>query len=354
MVIFPSIGEVFHFDVKNHEGELTKVKKFWVKVLPWRKEMVTCALESGADAVLVPDGYYKRVKELGVIDVVAKDGDIKLGEDAIELEVKGKEDEEEALRLSRHKTLILKMRDWTIIPLENLVSQTEGLIVVVRSAEEARTAIQILERGVDGVLLETGDMNEVSLTGDVIKRRDEDLHLKAAKVTKIKPLGMGDRVCVDTCTNMGLGEGILVGNTSDCFFLVHSESVENPYVEPRPFRVNASGVHAYTLVPGGRTRYLSELRAGDEVLIVDKSGRTQVAVVGRCKVERRPLMLVEAEYEGRSYHLILQNAETIRLTDPSGEPVSVVELKEGSEVLVWLGEAGRHFGVKISETIVEK
>ena len=50
---------------------------------------------------------------------------------------------------------------------------------------------------------------------------------------------------------MGLCEGILVGNTASGFFLVHSESIDNPYVASRPFRGNAGAVHAYTLAPGG-------------------------------------------------------------------------------------------------------
>jgi 3-dehydroquinate synthase II len=45
---------------------------------------------------------------------------------------------------------------------------------------------------------------------------------------------MGDRVCVDTCTMMGEGQGILVGNTSSAFLLVQAETQENPYVAPRP------------------------------------------------------------------------------------------------------------------------
>ena len=63
---------------------------------------------------------------------------------------------------------------------------------------------------------------------------------------------MGDRVCVDTCSNLGLGEGMLVGNAANALFLVHAESLENPYVAPRPFRVNAGPVHAYIRVPGTR------------------------------------------------------------------------------------------------------
>jgi len=165
---------------------------------------------------------------------------------------------------------------------------------------------------------------------------------------------MGDRVCVDTCANMGLGEGMLVGNSSGGLFLVHAESLENPYVAPRPFRVNAGPVHAYIRVVGGKTRYLGELAAGDEVLIVNHLGRTWPAVVGRVKVERRPLMLVAAQAGGQEITAILQNAETIRLTRPNGEAVSIVTLQPGDEVQVALEESGRHFGHKIQETILEK
>jgi 3-dehydroquinate synthase II len=147
---------------------------------------------------------------------------------------------------------------------------------------------------------------------------------------------------------------MLVGNSSGGLFLVHAESLENPYVAPRPFRVNAGPVHAYIRVTPDKTRYLGELAAGDEVLVVDYQGRTRPAVVGRVKVERRPLMLVAAEVGSREITTILQNAETIRLTRPNGEAVSIVTLQPGDEVLVALEETGRHFGHKIQETIVEK
>ncbi|MEW5768434.1 MAG: 3-dehydroquinate synthase II [bacterium] len=331
----------------------SKLKKVWVKVVPWKKEIVTCALESGAEAVMVPDGYTEKVKGLGIIKTIAGDGDIKLGEEVIEFEINSKEDEEEALRLSKSKTLILRMKDWTIIPLENLIAQTEGLIVEVKEADEARTALQILEKGVDGILLSTSDPNEIKECMKIVQSSHQ-ISLSKARISKIKPLGMGDRVCIDTCTHMTEGEGILVGNSSSAMFLVHSESISNPYVEPRPFRVNAGGVHAYTLTPEGKTRYLSELKSGDEVLIVNYQGSAEPAICGRAKVERRPLMLVEAETQGKTVSLILQNAETIRLTSPEGKAVSIVELKEGDEVLTYTEEAGRHFGIKIKETIVEK
>ncbi|MCP4373684.1 MAG: 3-dehydroquinate synthase II, partial [Deltaproteobacteria bacterium] len=51
---------------------------------------------------------------------------------------------------------------------------------------------------------------------------------------------------------------------------------------------------------------------------------------------------------------ILQNAETIRLTSPEGNPISVVKLNPGVKVLVAVEKGGRHFGHKIDETITER
>lgn len=55
------------------------------------------------------------------------------------------------------------------------------------------------------------------------KRRAQCMDLEAATVTRVEPVGMGDRVCVDLCANMCPGEGMLVGNFCRSLFLVHSE-----------------------------------------------------------------------------------------------------------------------------------
>lgn len=330
------------------------MKIVWVKASPWKKEIVTTALESGADGIVVPKGYSGKVKKLGVIKTIAVDGDLKLGKDVVEWEIKGKADEGKILALSKSKKVIVKTKDWTIIPLENLIAQTENLIVEVKDSKEAKTMLKILEKGVDGVLLTTRDLNEIKKTVSMVKEVTEHISLCIAQVTRVESLGMGDRVCIDTCANMGIGEGMLIGNSSSGMFLVHSESIENPYVEPRPFRVNAVPVHAYVRVPDGKTKYLSELKSGDEVAIINYRGQCQRSIVGRTKVEKRPLMLLEAECRGKTISTILQNAETIRLTQPNGKPISVVELKKGNKVLAFLEEAGRHFGIKIEETIKEK
>lgn len=331
------------------------MKKFWVSVIPYQKEIAIAALESGADAVVLPDGQSQIVREFGKIKTVEKDGDIKPGTDVEFIDIAGKADEDKAAVLRADKIVVLNMLDWTIIPIENLLARRgKNIMVQVQNSEQAKLMVEILEKGVDGVVLKTNDVNEIKKCAEIIRGVSEKIELISAKITQIKQLGMGDRACLDTCTQMVPGEGMLVGNTASGFFLVHSESIDNPYVASRPFRVNAGAVHAYTLAPGSKTKYLADLKAGDEVMIVDFQGKSQVAYLGRNKIEKRPMMLIEAQAQERPISLILQNAETIRLVRPDGEAVSVTSLKPGDSVLVHVEKSGRHFGMKVDETLIER
>lgn len=329
------------------------MREIWVKVDPWDQAMVTTALECGAAAVVVPPGYTPQVKALGRIKTVADDGDLRWNEDVVSTEITSSADEQRVLDLASVKRVVVRTSDWHVIPLENLVARTSNLFVEVEDLEGAKLAAGILEKGMDGLLITSRDPGEVRRIIEAIQASDRKEALCAFSITGIRSLGMGDRVCVDTCSMMGAGEGILVGNSHRNLFLVHAESLENPYVAPRPFRVNAGAVHAYVRVPGGRTRYLSELRAGDEVLGVRADGATWSLVVGRAKVEKRPLLLIEAEGPEGKAGVILQNAETIRLVTPGGDALSVVHLKTGDQVLGLTEGGGRHFGHLIEETITE-
>lgn len=216
-------------------------------------------------------------------------------------------------------------------------------------------ALETLEHGTDGVIFEANDFNKTKkIAEEVVKASQIKYDLKIATITNVKPLGSGDRVCVDTTDMMKPGEGMLIGSYSKSMFLVHSESLESEYVASRPFRVNAGPVQAYVMVPGNKTRYLSELVAGDEVLIVNTEGETRTAYVGRSKIERRPLILIEAEYEGQTIRTLLQNAETIRIVDENNEPLSVADVKAGDKVKVYVETNARHFGIAIDETIIEQ
>eukprot|EP00959_Pyramimonas_sp_CCMP1952_P262148 5481905-Pyramimonas_sp.AAC.2 len=77
------------------------------------------------------------------------------------------------------------------------------------------------------------------------------------------------------------------------------------YVTPG---VNAGPVHSYAAGVGGRTTYLAELKSGQQVLIIDPSGKQRVAVVGRVKIEERPLLLVEAETSDGCRHSVLMQS----------------------------------------------
>jgi 3-dehydroquinate synthase II len=50
----------------------------------------------------------------------------------------------------------------------------------------------------------------------------------------------------------------------------------------------------------------------------------------------------------------LQNAETIRLVKPDGQPISITALKPGDKVLGRVEKGGRHFGMKVDETLIER
>jgi 3-dehydroquinate synthase II len=330
------------------------MKEVWVKVDPWKKELVTAALEAGADAVVVPPDRVKEVKELGLIRTVSETGDLQWEKDVVCVEVRSAEDEEKVVTLSRDKKVVVKTKDWKIIPLENIIARANNILVEVGNIEEAKTAAGILEKGVDGLIITEQDPIRVGKIIKEIKSDSETLKLVELKIDTVLNVGMGDRVCVDTCTLMKPGEGMLVGNSSRGLFLVHSESIENPYVSPRPFRVNAGAVHAYVMVPGGKTRYLSELKSGDEVVGTNARGKTVRLVVGRIKIEQRPLLLLEATGPHGPVSSIVQNAETIRLVRVDGEPISVVKIRPGDNILGYVEDVGRHFGHRIKETITEK
>lgn len=324
-----------------------------------RKRLVTAALEAGlVDIIIRPED--KELRRLGRFQAIERRGDELFIEDekvGEMVEINRPEDLAKASALKdRVEFLVIAANDWKVIPLENLIaefqrSRTE-VLAGAKDPEEARLFSQTLEVGVDGIVIEPSDATQVKdfkHLGSVLP----DLELVPVKITRIAPLSMGDRVCVDTCSLMKVGEGMLIGSQSGCLFLVQSESMESEYVAARPFRVNAGAVHAYVLGSDGRTKYLSEVRGGDELMAVDTNGRCRPVVVGRAKVEVRPLLLLEVETGTRHYSTILQNAETIRLCTPDG-PVSVSDLKVGQEILVKLEEGGRHFGHAINETIVER
>lgn len=338
----------------------------WVGALPSEdredvRSVVTAALEAGFDQIVL-DRADDGLTRLGRFVPILLQGDRFTldGEEIGRLATLREGADERAVLALRGATkhVVVRTGDWKVIPLENLIAALQGsgtrLLAEVHDAAEARLFFETLEVGVDGVLLAPRDAGEIRAVRALLESRSETVPLVPATVTEIRAVGLGDRVCVDTCSLLRDGEGVLVGNASSGLFLVHAETIESGYAAARPFRVNAGPVHAYVLLPDGSTKYLSELRSGDEVLAVDAHGASRVAIVGRVKIERRPLVLVSAEAEGQSLSTIVQNAETIRFVTPDGGASSVSTLRAGDVVLVHREEGGRHFGMRIRETITER
>ncbi|MBM3911000.1 MAG: 3-dehydroquinate synthase, partial [Thaumarchaeota archaeon] len=254
--------------------------------------------------------------------------------------------------------VIVEVKDWKIIPLENIIAKLHKLhtkiFAIAKAPEEVRKMFSILEIGVDGVIFETSSINEVREA--LVYLGSGSFDLQTAKIIDIKGVGDGERVCVDTASMLHKGEGMLIGSRANFLFLVHNESVGSSFTSPRPFRVNAGAVHCYTVSPDGTTKYLSELETGSEVLVLDSKGKARRATVGRSKIERRPMLMIKAQTGDEIGGIIAQDAETIRFVKPNGHLVSVTHLKKGDSVLVYSKPAtGRHFGMEVSdEYILEK
>ena len=319
-----------------------------------RRKLVISALEAGIGTAIVrpEDSGFSKFGKIRLI--FSRDG--KLSDDTVMMSVGTPAEQKAAMSMAgKDVTIIADTPDWTVIPLENIVASFRNtptrIMVHASDVNEAKLLSGILEKGVDGIVVNVSEPGRIAGIVKALneKRRTE---LSVLTVTEVRTIEMGDRVCVDTVSMMHPGEGMLVGSQSECLFLVQSESEDNGYVAARPFRVNAGAVHAYILGPDGKTRYLSELRSGDPIALVGRDGATRTSSVGRCKIERRPLLMVAAAIDGKEYTTILQNAETVKLVTPDGS-VSVSELKPGDRVLARIDAGGRHFGMKVDETVRE-
>jgi 3-amino-4-hydroxybenzoic acid synthase len=254
---------------------------------------------------------------------------------------------------------VVQFRDPTKIPLEIVIAAADNsqgqLVCRADSLEEAGVIIDVLEKGSDGVLMAPKDVTEVFGLMNLLQVRTSDLALAKLTVDSIEHSGLGDRVCVDTCTHFEPDEGILVGSYSHGFILCCSETHPLPYMPTRPFRVNAGALQSYVFGQDNRTNYLSELEAGSPVLAVGADGRTRRIVVGRIKLESRPLLTIRAHSEdGIPVTLIVQDDWHVRVLGPGGTVLNVTELKPGDQLLGHVATEKRHVGWPVGEFCIEK
>ncbi|MFE9647988.1 3-dehydroquinate synthase II family protein [Streptomyces sp. NPDC006365] len=249
---------------------------------------------------------------------------------------------------------VIHFADPTKIPLEIVLAAADSadgkLVTVVDDLEEAAIVFDVLERGSDGILYAPRSADEVFALARLLEATTPQLELSTLTVESIRHVGLGDRVCVDTCSHFDEDEGILVGSYSSGFVLCCSETHPLPYMPTRPFRVNAGALHSYTLGPDNRTSYLSEVGSGSALLAVGADGRTRRVVVGRAKLESRPLLEIRTHAEdGQLVSLTVQDDWHVRVLGPGGKVLNVTELQTGDELLGYLARDKRHVGLPIGE-----
>lgn len=323
-----------------------------------RKQTAEAALEAGFTEIVIRKSD-AALARLGRYTAIVRDDDSLYCEDELMgtvCDITDKEGMEKAYTI-RTPYAVINPADWRVIPLENLISRFQNtatkIYACVKTPAEAKLARETMESGCDGIAVCPENPGDVAGFREAKADSFPDANVTEAVVKSVTLLSLGDRVCIDTCSLMEPGEGMFVGSSSSMLFLICSESFQSEYVNARPFRVNAGAVHSYILLPDGTTHYLSEVQAGTELLARRPDGSLRAVSCGRVKIELRPMLLIEAEADGRTGSVVVQNAETIRLATPKG-PVSVADITEGDTILVRIESGGRHFGHTISETILEK
>lgn len=262
---------------------------------------------------------------------------------------------------------VVRRADWTVlsftdptkIPLEIVIAAAEGshgrTMTVVDDLTDAAITSIVLEHGSDGVLLRPTGIEDVARIAELVRGTVPRMPLTELVVEGVEHIGIGERACIDTCSLLEPDEGVLVGSFAGGLFLSCSETHPLPYMPTRPFRWNAAAVHSYVLCPDNRTRYISELRAGMAVLAVRVDGSAREVRIGRVKIERRPLISVNARTpDGRLVNLIAQDDWHVRLLGPGGSVNNVTELRAGDRLCGLVPTDSRHVGLPITEFCDER
>ena len=255
---------------------------------------------------------------------------------------------------------------------ENLLAKADGtgtsIACTARTAADCPGLAFALNRGVDALVLDSDASDAVREAAAIAKAQRAEtaapdaaaaaardapagpVSLEQWTVSGVSDGGVADRVAVDFTTLLSNDEGLLVGSSAKALALVLGETATGGFVPPRPFRVNAGPVHSYVLAAGGKTTYLSEVVAGDKLVVASTDGSTREATVGRAKVEPRPCVQVDLQQGGSVF---LQQAETVRLAGVAG-PLPVTRAQVGDVVLVRPDDKGTHVGQRISVPVDER
>ena len=188
-----------------------------------RKDYVTNGLESGFTMFILRKGD-EGLAQLGKIEAIySQDG--KILDDSYEtIDIDTPGAQEKAMALAgKKKAVMVTTSDWTIIPLENMIAKFGGtgteVYTVTSNPEDSKLFLTTMEKGVDGVVIDVKNPLDVRKFGEKFLETKKET-LTEVTVTSVKAVEMGDRVCIDTCSMMVPGEGMLIGSYSICLFLI--------------------------------------------------------------------------------------------------------------------------------------
>jgi 3-dehydroquinate synthase II/3-amino-4-hydroxybenzoic acid synthase len=253
--------------------------------------------------------------------------------------------------------LIAAFADETNIPLELLIAKAQHtgtrVLKELDRAGEASTVLGVLECGPAGLVVRGDQLAGLQTVAGVLSaQRDATSELTVFEVSHAEPAGMGYRGCIDTTTLFDDDEGMIVGSTSSGGILVCAEVHYLPYMDLRPFRVNAGAVHSYVF-GSENTAYVTDLQAGRRTCGVSASGRFREVVVGRVKVELRPLRLIVAHHGDVTVNVMLQDDWHVRVMSAERKPLNLTEVRPGTQLLGYACTPGRHVGIQVAERIRE-
>lgn len=175
------------------------------------------------------------------------------------------------------------------------------------------------------------------------------MKIQFSKTKRKMDMGEGSRVEVDLVDILKETEGILVGDSAKGFICVLAETRETNTYPPRPFRVNAGAIHQYIYVGNNETKYLSELKAGDSVVVTDGTNERTVKV-GRVKIEKRKFERIVLE---SGVSATLQVADSVFILG-EGKAEHFCNISNESIGYCEMTDVARHKGKVIDETIIEK
>lgn len=130
--------------------------------------------------------------------------------------------------------------------------------------------------------------------------------LQQATMARIKLVGgVGEAMTLTLQSPLRPGEGLLVGSSPSALFLMHTDNQSGSTT------LSTATPSSYIAMEGQMAMKLSFLEPEQRVLAVDSQGRCRTIRVENAGAHKKPLVLVEAQCEGRRHSVLLHHADTV-------------------------------------------